>query len=304
MPAVSGTDSNALQIGLVGAGPWATMFHAPALSGGNETRLAAVWARRPEAAAELAATHGAVAAGSFDELVERCDAVAFAVPPAVQAELAIQAARGGRTLLLDKPIAADLETAQRLADEIDAAGVGSVVLLTMRFNGEIRRFVEQAQARRWDTARLLNVSGAFLAGPFSNSPWRHERGALLDVGPHAFDLLDAVCGPIVDVAATPGGEGDPGLVTVTCEHEPGTRSVAVLSGTATSDIGGRIDLSSGAGDDDDLSLDLWSVDNHDVHANVRRALVDAANGAAGPCDVHRGLMVQRLVDQAERQLRR
>jgi hypothetical protein len=61
---------------------------------------------------------------------------------------------------------------------------------------------------------------------------------------------------------------------------------------------------SGAGDGDDLALDLWSVDDHDVHANVRRALVDAAGGVVGPCDVRRGELLQRLVDQAERQLAR
>ena len=58
-----------------------------------------------------------------------------------------------------------------------------------------------------------------------------------------------------------------------------------------------------SGDGDTMAIDLWAADGHDVHANVRRALVDAAHGAAGPCDVRRGLMVQRLVDRAERQLR-
>ncbi|WP_117000391.1 Gfo/Idh/MocA family protein [Desertimonas flava] len=296
------TARTTLKCGLVGAGPWATMFHAPAISGGDETELVGVWARRPEAAAELARAHGAEAVGSFDELLERCDAVAFAVPPAVQAELAIRAARRGRTLLLDKPIAADLDTAERLAAEVADYGVGSVVLLTMRFNGAIRRFITEARARPWASARLRNVSGAFLDGPFSNSPWRHERGVLLDVGPHAFDLLDAVCGPIVHLKASRDSDEDPGEVTLTCEHEAGTRSVAVLSGTATSDVGGRIELSGGDGDGDDVSLDVWSVDNHDVHANVRRALVDAAAGMNVECDVHRGAMLQRLIDQAERQL--
>ncbi|MDQ1396460.1 MAG: hypothetical protein QOG64_1719, partial [Acidimicrobiaceae bacterium] len=43
--------TGALAVGLVGAGPWATMVHAPVLSAGPETLLAGVWARRPEAAA-------------------------------------------------------------------------------------------------------------------------------------------------------------------------------------------------------------------------------------------------------------
>src|SRR5690606_24187086 len=54
-PSMQQTGADALTVGLVGAGPWASMFHAPAIAGGPETRLAAVWARRPEAAGELAA---------------------------------------------------------------------------------------------------------------------------------------------------------------------------------------------------------------------------------------------------------
>ena len=78
--------TDTLRVGLVGAGPWATIVHAPLLAGGPGTRLEVVWARREEAAAELAGKYGAAAAGSFEALLERCDAVAFAVPPAVQAE--------------------------------------------------------------------------------------------------------------------------------------------------------------------------------------------------------------------------
>ncbi|HET6212856.1 MAG TPA: Gfo/Idh/MocA family oxidoreductase, partial [Micromonosporaceae bacterium] len=65
-------------VGLAGAGPWARMTHAPMLAAGPDTRLTAVWARRESAATELAGGYGAVACTSFDELLQRCDAVAFA----------------------------------------------------------------------------------------------------------------------------------------------------------------------------------------------------------------------------------
>ena len=74
-----------LRVGLVGAGPWAGLFHAPMLASGPQTSLAAVWARRPEAAEQLATSYGAQHAASFDDLLAACDAVAFAVPPPVQA---------------------------------------------------------------------------------------------------------------------------------------------------------------------------------------------------------------------------
>ena len=70
-----------VRVGLVGAGPWARAMHARMLAAGPETTLTAVWARRPEAAQETAAPYGAKVAASFDELLEQCEAVAFAVPP-------------------------------------------------------------------------------------------------------------------------------------------------------------------------------------------------------------------------------
>ena len=83
----------------------------------------AVWARRPEAAAVLADRFGIQAVGSFDELLSRCDAVAFAVPPDVQAALAVRAAEAGRHLLLEKPVATTLADAERVAAAVDRSGV-------------------------------------------------------------------------------------------------------------------------------------------------------------------------------------
>ena len=118
------TVSEPVRVGLVGAGPWASIMHGPMLAAGPETRLSGVWARRPEAAAALAADLGTVAAGSFDELLDGCDAVAFAVPPQVQAELGVRAAQAGKALLLEKPIALDLAGAQRLADAVERGRCG------------------------------------------------------------------------------------------------------------------------------------------------------------------------------------
>src|SRR5829696_437475 len=114
------------RVGLVGAGPWAGMFHAPMLAGASRLELAAVWARRPEAAAALADRFDSEAAGSFDELLRRCDAVAFAVPPDVQAALAVPAAEAGRHLLLEKPVATTVERARSVRDAVERSGVASV----------------------------------------------------------------------------------------------------------------------------------------------------------------------------------
>lgn len=111
-----------VKVGLVGAGPWARAVHARVLAAGPETQLTAVWARRAEAARETAAPYGADVAARFEDLLDSCEAVAFAVPPSVQAELACRAAEAGKALLLEKPLALDLPSAQRLVDAVDAAG--------------------------------------------------------------------------------------------------------------------------------------------------------------------------------------
>jgi predicted dehydrogenase len=69
-----------IRVGLVGAGPWAGLFTAPMLASAPGLSLAAVWARRAQAAEALAHQHDAATVGSFEDLLGACDAVAFTVP--------------------------------------------------------------------------------------------------------------------------------------------------------------------------------------------------------------------------------
>ncbi len=89
-----------------------------------------MWTRRPALAAELAAAHGAVAFADVDALIDAVDVVALSVPPAVQPDIAIAAARAGRHVILEKPIADSVDRAEELAEAIATAGVASVVVLT------------------------------------------------------------------------------------------------------------------------------------------------------------------------------
>src|SRR5699024_3703898 len=124
---------------------------------------------------------------------ERCEAVAFAVPPAVQAELAPEAARAGRALLLEKPLAPTLDEARRVADAVAEAGVVSTMVLTKRYHPATRAFLAQAGGAAVTGARSCYLHGAFLGGDLATG-WRLEHGALLDLGPHLLDLLEAAVG--------------------------------------------------------------------------------------------------------------
>ena len=78
--------------------------------------------------------------------------MAIAVPPDVQAELAVRAAAAGRHLLLDKPLALSLDAADRVAEAVTAAEVASLVFFTLRFLPELAAWMEQATAPGAGTA--------------------------------------------------------------------------------------------------------------------------------------------------------
>jgi predicted dehydrogenase len=270
-------------------------MHGPVLAAGPETRLAAVWSRRPEAAAELAAQVGTVAAGSFEELLDRCEVVAFAVPPDVQAALAVRAAKAGKALLLEKPLALDLDAARRLADAVAEAGVVSQVVLTKRYHPRTRAFLAAAAGFPAIGARGSYLHGAFLGGPFATG-WRMTYGALHDLGPHLLDLADAALGPIADLRAT----GDPRRwIELTCRHESGAVSQLSLSGAVglpASRAGIELFGPTGA-----LGLDFATVDHAECWPVVRAELAAAVRtGTPHPLDVRRGLLLQELVEKAAR----
>lgn len=296
-------NDHAVAVGLVGAGPWADMMHAPMLAAGPETRLAGVWARRPEAAEALAAKHGAPAFTEYEALLDACEAVAFAVPPDVQATMAARAARAGKALLLDKPIGLTLTEAERLTAAIDEAEVVSQLVLSNRYRPSVRAFLAAAAGFRTAGAQARQV-GSVLEGPFTKT-WRLEYGVVHDVGPHALDLVDAAVGPIEDLTAI----GDPAdWVALTCHHAGGTTSQLAISAAVPRRGDGRYESFDLFGPDGSLGLDFGTLDAADGEARwaTLRAEFAAAvrAGESHQLDVHRGLYLQRLIDRALRSLGR
>jgi predicted dehydrogenase len=216
-----------LRFGLLGTGPWAADTHAPALAGSPDADLVAVWGRDPAKAAALADRHGARAYSDVDELLADVDAVAIALPPDTQAPLAARAARAGRHLLLDKPLALDVAAADEVVAAATEAGVASVVFFTRRFRPAIRDFLGTAAAAGgWHGGRASIL--ARVAGLREGvSPWRAEHGGLWDVGPHALSLLLPVLGPVREVV---GAAVAPHATThVLLAHESGAVSTMALS---------------------------------------------------------------------------
>lgn len=287
-----------LRFGLAGAGPWASGVHAPAIAAHPDAELVAVWARRPAAAQEIARRHGATVATDPDALFAEVDAVSFAVPPGVQADLATRAAAAGKHLVLEKPVGATVAQAEALADAVDSAGVTSAVLLTLRYAPEVIEWLTTARTTGgWTSGNARWYGDALLAGPFADSPWRHERGGLVDVGPHTFDLLDAAISPIVDVLAASHGDHD--VWHVLLAHENSARSTASISLALPVDSVVDVTLYGTAGT---LAMPTPGTSSQDCYRRLLDEFVALVrtDRAGHPLDVRHGLHLQRLVERAER----
>jgi predicted dehydrogenase len=289
-----------MRIGLLGTGPWAEMAHAPALSGHAGLDFVGVWGRRPEAAKELADRHGTRAYDDVDALLAAVDAVAVALPPAVQAQLAVRAARAGRHLLLDKPLATTAEQGRAVVDAVREAQVASVVFFTSRFLTRTDAWItEQAEAGGWFTGRaawLGSLFGSDSSSPFAASPWRREKGALWDVGPHALSVLLPVLGDVRRVAAAAPGPGD--TVHLVLDHAGGASSTVTLSLSAPSAAeGATVEL---RGERGVAVLPDGSEDTVTALVRAADALIDAAGtGRPHPCDAAYALRVTEILAQAE-----
>ena len=289
-----------MRFGLVGTGYWARVTHGAVLAREPGVDFAAVWGRDADKAAALGEEFGIGAYTEFTEFLSHVDAVAFAVPPDVQAELGARAAGAGKHLLLDKPIATSVADAQRLVEAVDRAGVSTVVFFTARFAETNRQWLETVGGGAWEGAWARWIVSAFAPeSPYANSPWRREEGALWDVGPHVLSVLTAALGRVEAVTAD-GGTGD--LVHLIFHHANGATSTATLTLNAPS---GAINV----------ELSLWGPSGlatmphggstaEDAYGVALRELLSnvAAGERSHPCDVHFGASVVRTLADAEQQI--
>src|SRR5215218_1327595 len=135
-----------MRFGLVGTGFWATTVHGPGLLGTPGAELVGVWGRDPEKTDHAAGRLGIEAYRDPSALFAEVDAVTFAVPPDVQAPLAVHAAGLGKHLLLEKPTAGSAPAADALARQVTDSGVASVVFLTDRYSPETRAWLAELDA--------------------------------------------------------------------------------------------------------------------------------------------------------------
>lgn len=199
-----------INIGVIGLGR-GFMLTRPALEASSRTRLCAAFDVRPLARLLFADTYDATAHGSLDALFADAsiDAVYIASPHEFHAEHAIAAARAGKHVLVEKPMATSVEEARRMVAAAEAAGTVLVVGPSHGFDEPIARASELLREGRWGAVRMIN---AMNYTDFMYRPRRKEEmdvsrggGVVYTQGAHHFDVVRQLAGrPVLEVTAATG----------------------------------------------------------------------------------------------------
>jgi predicted dehydrogenase len=287
-----------LRFGVLGTGYWADSVHAAGLAAHPDAELVAIWGRDPVKAAAVAGRHGVAAEPDLEALLDRVDAVAIAVPPDVQAELAYRAAERGCHLLLEKPLALSATAADRIVEVAERAGVQSLVFFIRRFTPRTATwFDEVVRPAEWRGGSVTWLASLSRPGnPFGHSPWRKEHGALWDLGPHALAGLIPALGPVEEVVA---GRGHGDEVHLVFTHEAGGVSTSMLSLTAppaaehsSMRFWGSAGIAEAPPHEPEKATEAF------MHA-VSELLAAVETGVPHPCDVHFARDIVHVLAAAE-----
>jgi myo-inositol 2-dehydrogenase/D-chiro-inositol 1-dehydrogenase len=199
------------RIGVVGAG-FIAGRHVDTLCTLPDVAVVGVADPQADRAARLAARAGAAAYPDLDTMLAHLplDAVYLCVPPAAHGDPERAVLSRGLGLFVEKPLGVDLTEAEKLAVEIEAAGVPTATGYHWRYLDT----VEHAQALLADRPPLLLAASWLDRTP--GTPWWPVRaasgGQLVEQATHLFDLCRLLAGEVDTVTAvgarSPGGAGD------------------------------------------------------------------------------------------------
>jgi len=133
-----------------------------------------------------------------------CDIVSIALPSHLHAEFTIRAARAGKHVICEKPIALRSEDAERMVSECDQHGVGLYVGHVVRFFPEYVRVKDQIIAGQLGNIGVVHAkrSGGH---PGLARPWFADDnlsgGVVVDLMIHDLDFLSWALGEVSSVYA-------------------------------------------------------------------------------------------------------
>jgi predicted dehydrogenase len=200
------------RVGLLSVAHYHGHFWAEAFRESPQADFVGIWDDDPARGQEAAARHGVRFWPDLEGLLGACEAVGITSETVQHAPLVEAAARHGRHVLCEKPLAATHDDCDRIARAVAGSGIVFMQSFPKRLdpvNHELCRLVESGELGRLALVRVRHGHFHGLDPAFRRAwyvdPARSGGGALLDEGVHAADLLRWLLGEPESVTATVSG---------------------------------------------------------------------------------------------------
>ena len=204
----------ALRLGVIGLSRGFDLTR-PTLAADPRVELVAAADPRPEARAAFAAEFGGAAHATAEALLAEpeVEAVYIATPHQTHAELVIAAARAGKHVLVEKPMALDLAACRAMTDAARAAGVQLVVGPSHGFDAPVARAADLIASEAFGRPRMITAT---TFTDFLYRPRRPEEldtalggGVVFSQAAHQVDVVRRLAGAPVHSVRAVTGRWDP-----------------------------------------------------------------------------------------------
>jgi predicted dehydrogenase/threonine dehydrogenase-like Zn-dependent dehydrogenase len=204
---VAGTSRDVVRIGLIGAGSFAQGVHIPNIAKITNAELRAISVRSGPMVATLAKRVGAsLATTDYREILAdpEIDAVIIATRHNAHAQLCIEAARAGKHIFVEKPLALTADDCAAVAKAVADSGV----LLTVGFNRRYSPHIQLAKRLLADRTGPKMMACRVNAGFIPLEHWVYDPveggGRIVGEACHFIDLLTYIAdSEIASVYAVP-----------------------------------------------------------------------------------------------------
>jgi predicted dehydrogenase/nucleoside-diphosphate-sugar epimerase len=157
-------------------------------------------------AGAIAEKFGLRVLGSLDEAAGAgADVIHVLTPPDSHAKITLRALELGRHVLVEKPLAVDVEDCRRIQQAADAAGKSVCVNHSLLFDPQICKALGAAKSGKLGKIVGVDIFRSSMYPPFGPGPvppqYRNAGYPFRDLGIHALYLLEAFLGDIENVTA-------------------------------------------------------------------------------------------------------
>ena len=235
-----------MKVACIGMGWWSDVL-ADAIKRSGKLEIVTCFSRSEEKRNAFAKKYGCQVSRTFQEVLENkgIEGIINTTPNDVHLETTAAAARAGKHVFLDKPIANTIADARAITAACRKAGVVLAIGYQRRRESQFRWVRRQIEAGAF--GKLVNAESNISrdrAGKIDLGSWRYQAsgmpgGVMLQIGIHYTDVLEYLVGPIAAVSARlaqlvlPGD--NPDVASLVLEHENGALSTLNASYASASE---------------------------------------------------------------------